>query len=235
MRYFGGKQRIAKPLCEFINSQLVQGQVFVDAFCGSCNIISNIRNDVIKMANDKNEYLVAMWKALQNGWVPPNNVTEDYYKYIRESQANTEEERATKSFVGFGCSFAGKWWGGYARDGKGRNYAENAFNSTLKKALSTKNVIFTCKDYSALTIPHGSLVYCDIPYKGTTEYSATGWFDHEMFYRWAKEQGSRIIISEYEMNVPAGAKVIWQQESKQDIRSTSSDKKKTVEVLFEFM
>lgn len=26
MQYFGGKQRISKPLCEFLNSQLFEGQ-----------------------------------------------------------------------------------------------------------------------------------------------------------------------------------------------------------------
>ena len=32
MRYFGGKQRISKPLCNFLNSQLKDNQPFVDLF-----------------------------------------------------------------------------------------------------------------------------------------------------------------------------------------------------------
>lgn len=53
MRYFGGKQRISKHLCKFLNSQLTPGGCFVDLFCGSCNVISGIRQDVIRYANDK--------------------------------------------------------------------------------------------------------------------------------------------------------------------------------------
>ena len=57
MQYFGGKHRIAKPLCEFLNSSLHEGQVFIDLFCGSCNVVSHIRQDVKRYANDKNIYI----------------------------------------------------------------------------------------------------------------------------------------------------------------------------------
>ena len=67
MQYLGGKAKIAKPLSEFLNSQLTEGQTFIDLFCGSCNVVSNIRQDVKRYANDKNKYLPAMWSALQHG------------------------------------------------------------------------------------------------------------------------------------------------------------------------
>lgn len=74
MMYFGGKQRIAKSLSEFLNNQLEPGQVFVDLFCGSCNIISNIRTDVKRYANDKNKYLPILFSQLQSGLLLPKSI-----------------------------------------------------------------------------------------------------------------------------------------------------------------
>ena len=32
------------------------------------------------IANDKNWELIEMYKAIQNGWIPPENVSEDDYE-----------------------------------------------------------------------------------------------------------------------------------------------------------
>ena len=80
MRYFGGKQRISKSLSEYLNSKLKIEQPFVDLFCGSCNIISKIDKDRLRIANDKHKYLISMWKELQNGWQMPDNISEEEYK-----------------------------------------------------------------------------------------------------------------------------------------------------------
>ena len=53
-------------------------------------------------------------------------------------------------------------------------------------------------DYRNVKIQPDSLIYCDIPYKNTTEYSDGG-FDHESFYDWAEMQTEPVIISEYAM------------------------------------
>ena len=64
------------------------------------------------------------------------------------------------AFVGFGCSYSGKWFGGLAKDGNGRNYALNAYNSLMKKAKTFKDVEFSHKSYLDYT-PTDYLVYCD--------------------------------------------------------------------------
>ena len=53
-------------------------------------------------------------------------------------------------------------------------------------------------DYRSVKIQPDSLIYCDIPYKNTAEYSDGG-FDHESFYDWAEMQTEPVIISEYAM------------------------------------
>ena len=233
MQYFGGKQRISKTLSGFLNTQLKEGQPFVDAFCGSCNIISKIDNNRVRIANDKHKYLIAMWKCLQEGWLPPTNITKEEYAFIK---ANKEANESLTGFVGFGCSFAGKWFGGYASSAD-RNYCKNANNSTMKKLKTLTDVTFTNTNYNDIQLPTNSLIYCDIPYKDTTAYckAEVGVFDHELFYSWCQEQienGHTILVSEYLQNVPKGAKVVWSHNSKKDIRDKEGIQQPTTEVLF---
>ena len=52
-------------------------------------------------------------------------------------------------------------------------------------------------DYQSVPIPQKSIIYCDIPYKDTDCGHYDG-FDHERFYKWARQQDN-IYISEYSM------------------------------------
>ncbi|WP_312286885.1 DNA adenine methylase [Terrisporobacter sp.] len=235
MRYFGGKQRISKPLSEFLNSQLQENQPFVDLFCGSCNVISKIDDNRLRIANDKHKYLIAMWKGLQNGWVMPDYISEEEYKYVR---SNKDKNPILTGFVGFGCSYSGKWFGGYCRDNTGRNYCLNAKNSNNKIINKIKNVNFYSKDYKEVDLPKGSLVYCDIPYKNTTQYcsSEVGSFNHDEFYQWVRDNSDKcdIYVSEYKKNVPYDFKIVWEMESKKDIRNKDNIRENTTEVLMKY-
>ena len=235
MRYFGGKVRIAKDLSIYLNSVLKENQPFVDLFCGSCNIISKIDNNRLRIANDKHYYLIEMWKALQNGWKMPNEINEEEYLYIRN---NKDESPCLTGFVGFGCSYSGKWFGGYCRDNTNRNYCLNAKNSNIKKMSSLQDVVFYNKDYQNVEIPIGSLVYCDIPYKNTTQYckSEVGEFNHEEFYQWVRNNSDKydIYISEYKENTPNDFEIVWEKKSKKDIRDKNNDRKNTIEVLMKY-
>ena len=51
-------------------------------------------------------------------------------------------------------------------------------------------------DYRAVTIPRGGVVYCDIPYNGTSGY--IGGFDHEAFYEWFSSLKVPAFCSEYD-------------------------------------
>ena len=51
------------------------------------------------------------------------------YDYIR---THKDEDHVLTGFVGFGCSFGGKWFGGYARNAGGTNYAAQSKRSLLK-------------------------------------------------------------------------------------------------------
>lgn len=52
--------------------------------------------------------------------------------------------------------------------------------------------------YDEIEIKPNSIIYCDIPYKGTDKYNKID-FDHERFYSWCKNQTELCFISGYEM------------------------------------
>lgn len=62
----------------------------------------------------------------------------------------------------------------------------------LERKLTT-----TALDYREVTIKPDSVVYCDIPYKGTASYVST--FNHSEFYEWARTRDFPVFISEYQM------------------------------------
>ncbi len=214
MQYFGGKQRIASDLVEILKAYRVsKTQLFFEPFLGGCNVVS--RMDGRRAASDANGYLIAMYRALQSGWLPPENVTADEYASAKAGKVDDP----TRAFIGFGCSFAGKWFGGFAKSGQ-RNYATNARNSLLRKAPGLQGVALFHKSYEEFR-PTGCLIYCDPPYQGTTQYGAVGQFDTERF--WSVMRGwavtNTVLVSEYK--APAGCEVVWEKEVKTDIRGAA--------------
>jgi len=246
MRYFGGKYRIAKPLSEFLNRQLKPNQPFIDLFCGSCNVVSNINDDRIRVANDIHPYLIDMYKALKKGWIPPDEISREQYNYMNIIAKNSHNPfglggdtfpNELIGFTGFACSYFGKWFGGYADEGKRgyRNFAKDGKNSILKKMKKLSNVEFSCGSYDERIIYPYSLVYCDIPYKNKTGYSKlTGEFDHDKFYEWCKKSKEycTIYVFEYDYNVPDFGKIVWEYKSKTDVRNKNNERIETKEVLF---
>jgi len=102
------------------------------------------------------------------------------------------------AFVGIGCSFGGKWFGGMARSGT-RNYAANAKNSLLQKVPGVLGVEFIHGEFHQHA-PKGALVYCDPPYADTTSYKGLPKFDHALFWgvmrKWVVG-GNTVCVSEY--------------------------------------
>jgi len=226
LRYFGGKARIGKDIAKYLNSVREDNQLYIEPFVGGGWVMSLMDGE--RLAYDKHPYLIKMYQALQGGWTPPTELTKDEYYYIKENQ---DENPALTGFVGFGCSFAGKWFGGYAHS-KDRNYCLNAYNSILNKMENMMDVTFECKDYKDLD-PEGALIYCDPPYKGTTQYGKiVGEFDSDEFWDYMREwsKSNTVVISEY--SAPDDFVEVWRKETKTDIRNGKNEKEKRIEKLF---
>ncbi len=175
MQYFGGKSRTAKVITTFLSSQLAPNQSYLEPFVGGAWILSALK-PANAVASDLCLPLISLYKALQDGWQPPNVVTEDDYRSARQGLC----EPHLQAFIGFGCSFSGKWFGGYARNQRGDNYAQAARNSLLKKMRELERVDFRHCDYRQHE-PIATLIYCDPPYQGTTGYDAVEAFDWNEF------------------------------------------------------
>ena len=68
---------------------------------------------------------------------------------------------------------------------------------SLMDTKTWKNLFSYNMDYAEVPIKENSVIYCDIPYKGTKEYE--GPFDYERFYWWCEKQTQPLFISSYEM------------------------------------
>ena len=229
MQYMGGKSRISKQISEILNSAIDKDMPFVSLFCGSCAIESKVQADV-KILNDKHPYLIAMWQALQNGWMPPDVVTKEEYYRVK---ANMDENLALTGFVGFGCSFGGKWWGGYAKDKRGDDYCGQAKRGLLKDLVGIQSATFTCLDYRDVEIPDGAVVYCDPPYVNTTGYTV-GQFDTNEFWDYMRQISKRCDVYISEESAPDDFEYIWSKEKIRTLEKSDNVRRVKVEKLFKY-
>lgn len=232
MRYFGGKSRIAKDLAKVLNP-VCDGKVFVDLFCGACNVVENITKAKERIANDNNPYLIALMQGIQDGWVPPKEVSAEEYNHTMN---HLDYNPVLSGFVGVGCSFGGGWNNGYGRNGKVRkSLAEEAYTSLLKQKDKLDGVCFTCNSYDNHYIPESAVVYCDPPYRGTSNKYYDRDFDYDKFLDWVEDNKDKydIYISEYKENLecyPSTYEVVWEKDSSRCVRAKHKPGK-TTEVL----
>lgn len=229
MQYMGGKSRISKQIAEILNSAIDKDTSFVSLFCGSCAIESKVQADV-KILNDKHPYLIAMWQALQNGWMPLDVVTKEEYYRVK---ANMDKNPALTGFVGFGCSFGGKWWGGYAKDKRGDDYCGQAKRSLLKDLSGVVNATFTCLDYKDVEIPDGAVVYADPPYANTTGYTI-GQFDTNEFWDYMRQLSKRCNVYISEESAPDDFECIWSKEKVRTLEKNDNVGRVKVEKMFKY-
>lgn len=159
MRYLGGKARLAKIISKELHKYINKDTVYYEPFCGSCNVATLVSART-KILSDKSP-VVFMYEALVNkGWTPPQTLSEQEYKLLKISG---NYENPLYSFAAFGCSFGGKFWGGFARNNVGHNYALSAHNTLLKKKalLKESKCVFEFKDYRDVKFVPNSVVYCD--------------------------------------------------------------------------
>lgn len=65
----------------------------------------------------------------------------------------------------------------------------------LERLQRLERLQFYSTDYREVPIKENSIIYCDIPYRGTADYGNE--FNHKEFYDWAATQPHPVYISEY--------------------------------------
>lgn len=229
MRYQGGKSRIAQQIAEIITTEREREQLtFISLFCGTCSIESKIKGFNNIICNDRHEYLIELFKGVQNGYELPELITEEQYKYIREHK---DKDKILTGFVGFGCSFGGKWFGGYARNKTNTNYALQSKKSLLKDMSNLMTAQFTCQDYRDVIIPNNSIVYADPPYNNTTGYGKDK-FNSDEFWEYMRviNKNNKVFISE--QTAPNDFKCVWEKEFTRTLDVNKDNQFKVSEKLF---
>lgn len=219
MQYMGSKNRIAKHLLPIMLKNR-GNRTWVEPFVGGANMIDKVGGD--RIGSDTHKHLIALLKSLQDGWIPPTHINKYMYYEIKSNQDKYRDDAV--GFVGFLCSFGGKWWGGYAANKKGDNYADRGSRVLVKQAKKLKGIVFKNESYQNLEIPPNSLIYCDPPYEGTTKYKDG--FDHAEFWNWCREkskEGHQVFISEY--NAPEDFECLVSIDHKTILNKNSQDKR----------
>ena len=233
MKYMGSKNRIAKYIAPIIQLSIDKNDitVYCEPFAGGMNMIDKIRCNQ-RIANDIHPQLMAMWQALQNGWIPPEHISEDEYLYVKNHQDTLPPYYV--GYVGFCSTFGARYFQGYARGFKSdgitpRDESNEAYRNIMKQLPKLQNVSFTCGDYRQINIDN-SVIYCDPPYENTKCYSSTDVFNYDEFWDWCRDQNKRNILFVSGYEAPDDFKCIWQKDTIvnfDSLRNENSNKKRT--------
>lgn len=223
MQYLGGKSRIAKKLAPII-LELTKERTLIEPFCGGLSMTEQLQPTY---ASDASIPLISLIQAVRSGWDPPASVSEEEYQYAR----TLPPTHPAHGFCGYGCSFGGKLWGGYARQpSTGLNFAATARRSLLRKVKATAQTEFGRCSYLDWRGNARTAFYCDPPYAKTTGYAIK--FDSNLFWAWCRQQasqGSIVLVSEFV--APVGIDIVFELMDKSTMH-TKSRSKATVERLF---
>ena len=165
MHYLGGKTRIAKEILPLILSDRKEGQYFVEPFCGGCNVTDKVLGN--RIANDSNQYLIAMFEGLVSGKNYPEKISRELYDDVRMClrSGSGKYDPGFIGWVGFMASYRAKFFGGYSGDSVGnkskpRYFIPEAIRNVMRQIPKLQGVEFRSGDYKNLRIPDESLIYC---------------------------------------------------------------------------
>lgn len=209
----GGKARVGKHIAAVINP-IRDGRKLWDPFCGGLGAASALGGDIL--CTDIHPGLIALYQKLQSDpdWLARKlngqPVSEAEYARARTLPDNDP----WKAFVGFSCSFGGKWLGGYSTgsdltSGEPTDWAGRGERTLGKKLEKLSHATFKCQSFFD-TAPgyFDGVLYLDPPYRGTAGFKA-GPFDHDAFeiraLEWARS-GCDVFVSEYDF--PCGEEVM---------------------------
>jgi len=222
MQYLGGKHYQAAKIIPILETSRKPGSRFVDACCGSLNIVSKISGD--RLANDACVPLISLFRGWQEGWRPPEFISEEEYAIIKNGSRDPRDPLT--AFAGFGLSYGGKYFDTFARAwktpaGKRTKYVDGATpvdfsslaaNGLARKMAKCQGVEWSSKDLFDLDIRPDDLVYIDPPYFGREQYTYFGKsdFDYERMIdqadTWARS-GATVFISEFAQQSPTWERV----------------------------
>lgn len=225
MQYQGGKSRIAGQLAAKIRELHPTATEIWEPFCGGGAMTLALAKAGFKVhASDTHVDLILMWQALLENALDLTPVSEAEYTNLKTSPPS-----ARRGFAGFGSSFGGGWFAGFARHADGVYDYSQVSRRVLEKMLPFQHLLaFTLADYT--TVPDDVLVYADPPYAGTKPYKGAPTFDHAAFWSWVRNRKGPTFISE--LTCPdSQLDIVWRKQHKSQNASNSPVTKATSEII----
>lgn len=200
--YSGGKYRtghlIGKVITDMANAYgRIRG--YCEPFCGMCSVMKNVKlENTVYIANDINANIIEMWRALQNGWIPPRHKTID--RSLFQSLVDSPDISAMKGF--------------YLLHGNNGDWGKKPTYSTTRPPISTSDdlinivrqlgtVHFMSGDYQKFSSLKNFCIYLDPPYENAyslhIQSDGTKHFDHKRFNKWCVKlsKNNLVFISAY--------------------------------------
>lgn len=223
MQYLGGKSRIARHLAPLIVAAAEERRTYVEPFLGAGSVAALVAPHFDRAhLSDGSPDLMLLWQAMRDGWRPEGQISEERWRSLRDAEPSAE-----RGLAGYGCSFGGKWFGGYARDPQGgRDYTAAAVRSITKKLPAIAHATLAIQRFEDVTLddPADSVVYLDPPYAATSGYRRTGAFDSLALWARAEtwvDDGAVVLVSEYA--APAGWRRVWSGTPQSSLRRDHGD------------
>ena len=225
MNYLGGKWRIGRAIALAIKAHTTKRTCYVEPFLGGgSSFYWNSPHFKRVLIGDLHKPLIMMYQEAANGWKPSTIISAKYYNLLKRSSPSH-----IQGFIGFSCSYAGKWFGGY--DPRKIEWGRRSLIKVARRmppnvAGEIRNCSYTKWDDK---VTRDCVVYCDPPYASTTGYTTS--INKEVFWnlmgQWSR-RGAAVFVSEY--GAPEDWTCIWQSVQ---LRSFGNGKtRRTIEKLF---
>lgn len=199
MRCHGGKtklgKQIATELIKIINNN-ERLDSYIEPFCGMCGVLYRFcqmcPKNIYISVTDKNDSIIKMWRAFQNGWTPENNFSKESFVEMKKLKTSSRE----KGYYGHAMTFGGLYFQCYQES------LEKSLPLVSKKCSSMaqimKNVNFVSGEYEIFTSMSNSLIFCDPPYSKYNRYydeeNRRIKFDTDLFWNWCLEMSKSNVV-----------------------------------------
>lgn len=246
MKYMGSKSRIVKHIAPIIQRCIDDNDVksYIEPFVGGANVIDHIVCSK-KIGYDKNEYVIELFKHIQNGGELLGEVPRSLYNSVREDyRLNTGAyDKWMTANVGFLASYNGRWFdGGYAQPGyertkngdRYRDYYQEAKRNIEAQSGNLLDVDFEVSDYKDLDFSElfGAVIYCDPPYADTKNYINSKDFNYGKFWESVRQWSYQNYVLVSEQSAPDDFMCLWEASVSRSIKA--KDKSSSTEKLFAY-
>jgi len=238
LKYIGSKARFAPEICAILQDYIYRLNIktYIEPFVGGFNIIDKIKCKT-RIGNDIDSLVCDLVTSCRND---PSLLrlattpTRDKYYDVRDNPAIYQNwyRAAILLFGSYNARVYGGCYGATSKtkDGKTRNYFEEAKNNFIKQLPSLDGILISCCDYKYIVPPSNetALIYCDPPYADGIGYNSE--FDAVEFWEWCRRLSEKHIVIISERAAPDDFVCIWQQETKSHLNNRA--KKAVIEKLF---